>query len=114
MLKERIRILENANIISAESASYVIGVIDELADSNLETGKMEMFTTHLAMATERIIKKEAVDNLDEGIWAEVVKHASYEKASVFYDKMVLKAPIPYPEEEKRFLLMHLCNLFAEE
>jgi len=52
MLKERIDILQQGQVISAEVAEYSKKVIDLLEDGNYDEAKMEMFTTHLAMATE--------------------------------------------------------------
>ena len=56
MLKERMDILQQASVISQEVSDYVKQVIDllEPSFSEKESG-MEMFTTHLAMATQRII-----------------------------------------------------------
>lgn len=113
MLKQRIAILKDAQIISIPCAEYVNGVIDLLEPLRMDQAKLEMFTTHLAMATERMMKNEPVESLDEAIWSEVVSCAFYQKAEEFYDSMIQGCPIVYPEEEKRFLMMHLCNLFQD-
>lgn len=112
MLKQRIEILLNANVISNECAGYVNKVIDLLAEHELEQGKMEMFTTHLAMATERIIKHEDLTCLPDDVWQQIASHNQYKKAEEVYQKISLLAPIKIPNEEMQYLIMHLCNLFS--
>lgn len=113
MLKQRIAILKEAQVISIPCADYVNGVIDLLEPLHLDQAKLEMFTTHLAMATERMMKNDSVECLDEAIWQEVSGCATYQKAEDFYLDMVQGCPIDYPKEEKQFLMMHLCNLFQD-
>lgn len=113
MLKERTEILLTAGIISTACADYVNQVIDLLEPLTLSQDKLEMFTTHLAMATERMIKGETVDSMDDAIYREVEHCASFEKASTFFKTMITYCPVVYPVEEERFLLMHLCNLFQQ-
>ena len=62
MLKQRMEILRDAGVISAEIADFMDKVIDLLAEKFPDAGqeKLEMFTTHLAMAAERIRKGETV------------------------------------------------------
>lgn len=115
MLKTRIQILEQGNVISKEVADYVNEVIDvmyaELEEFDMQ--KAEMFTTHIAMATQRVCNNEEVKDLDEDTWAEIIKSESYEKASAFSEKILKKAPVQCPESEKRFILLHLCNLLEK-
>ena len=71
MLKERISILENAGVISAEVAEFVNQVIDEDLVAFMDKESiLEMFTTHLAMAAQRICTGQEVETLDESIWNE--------------------------------------------
>lgn len=111
MLKDRIEILRNATIISDEVAEFVNRVIEqELADLKVEESLLEMFTTHLAMATQRVCTNQDVETLDDALWKEVQQQANFKQANAWYDKIADYAPCKYPEEEKQFLMMHLCNL----
>lgn len=112
MLKERISILENAGVITPQVAMFVNKVIDEdLVDFMDKENILEMFTTHLAMATQRICTGQDVETLDDGIWNEVVNSSGIHQAEKLYERVMEKAPCHFPEGEKRFLLMHLCNLY---
>lgn len=112
MLKERISILEGAGVISVEVAEFVNKVIDEdLMGFMDKESVLEMFTTHLAMAAQRICTNQEVETLDDIIWSEVVHSSGIHQAEALYDKIMKKSPCDFPEGEKRFLLMHLCNLY---
>ena len=112
MLKERISILENAGVISAEVAEFVNQVIDEdLVAFMDKESVLEMFTTHLAMAAQRICTGQEVETLDESIWNEVVNSSGIHQAEKLYETLMEKSPCTFQEGEKRFLLMHLCNLY---
>lgn len=111
MLKQRIDILEEAGVINAEVSTYVKEVIDTLsADYADKQNILEMFTTHLAMATQRVVTNAELENLDDMIWNEVVNSPAYDKAVELCNGIEAKAPCTFPDGEKRFLIMHLCNL----
>lgn len=112
MLKERISILEDAGVISAEVAEFVNKVIDEdLMVFIDKESVLEMFTTHLAMAAQRIAANQEVETLDDLIWSEVVHSSGIHQAEALYETIMKKSPFVFPEGERRFLLMHLCNLY---
>lgn len=114
MLKERIEILRSAAIINDDVAQYVNKVIDILREYEFDKSKMEMFTTHLAMAVQRIIVSGAVDQLDDSIWNEVQTFDTFDEAKQVYSNITRDVPVKIPESEEKFLLMHLCNLLQKE
>ena len=114
MLKERIEILRSAAIINDEVAQYVNKVIDILQEYDFDEAKMEMFTTHLAMAVQRIMVSGAVDQLDDSIWKEVQAFNTFDVAKQVYSNITRDVPVKIPESEEKFLLMHLCNLLQKE
>lgn len=112
MPKERIKILCDADVITEQVYTFVCSVIDELQkDFGDKTQVIEMLTTHLAMATQRVLQAEEVESLDDTLWKEVCSSPYFEKATTLYDALRKDAPCEYPEGEQRFLMMHLCNLF---
>jgi len=114
MLKERIEILRSAAIINDDVAQYVNKVIDILQEYNFDEPKMEMFTTHLAMAVQRIMVSGAVEQLDDAIWNEVQAFDAFDEAKQVYSNITRDVPVKIPESEEKFLLMHLCNLLQKE
>ena len=114
MLKERIEILRSAAIINDDVAQYVNKVIDILQEYDFDEAKMEMFTTHLAMAVQRIMVSGAVDQLDDSIWNEVKAFNTFDEAKQVYSNITRDVPVKISETEEKFLLMHLCNLLQKE
>ena len=114
MLKERIEILRSAAIINDDVAQYVNKVIDILQEYDFDESKMEMFTTHLAMAVQRIMVSGAVDQLDDSIWNEVQTFDTFDEAKQVYSNITRDVPVKISESEEKFLLMHLCNLLQKE
>ena len=110
MLIERINILLEANIISKEVADYVIKVIDLLSEYSFEEGKMEMFTTHLAMATQRTVDQNEELEFDDSIWSQIEMDPKFNQAVELFEMISNHSPVPYMESERKFLIMHLCNL----
>lgn len=110
MLHERIKILEDAGVISHEVARFVVEVIRLLEPYQFDEAKMEMFTTHLAMATQRIIQSEEELMIDEEIWKQIEMDVKFNDAQVLFGAMAKLSPVEFPIEEAKFLTMHLCNL----
>lgn len=110
MLYKRIQILEDAGVISKEVQIFMYEVIEFLKEENMQPSLMEMFTTHLAMATQRMLENQDIEEVDDGVWCEVCTIPSYQKACKLCDELLQFAPCQFPENEQRFLIMHLCNL----
>ncbi len=115
MLKQRIQILHMGGVIGSDVAEFMNRVIDLMAADYPYIGQdpAAMFTTHLAMALERIKKGEIVEALDEEIFAEVAEAPEYPKALEFRDKMLAFCPVEFPESEAQFIAMHICNMLAQ-
>ena len=116
MLKTRIMILKNGGIIGEDVAEFMNKVLDMMAADYPQIGMdpAAMFTTHLAMALERIKKGEVVEALDAEIFAEVLEAPEYPQAVQFRDKMLSFCPVEFPESEAQFICMHICNMLASE
>lgn len=110
MLNERITILQEANIISKEVSNYVFKVIELLSEHSFDENKMEMFTTHLAMATQRAISQNEELMFDDNIWNQIVVDPKFGQAVHLFEMISGYSPVLYMESEKKFLIMHLCNL----
>ena len=110
MLVQRINILQEANIITKEVGDYVIKVIDLFDEYNFDESKMEMFTTHLAMATQRTVDKNEELEFDDIIWSQIEIDPKFNHAVNLFDMISSYSPVPYMESERKFLIMHLCNL----
>ena len=112
MLKMRMQIMEQGGVISNKVACFMNLVIDLMKERFPEWSqeKEEMFTTHLAMATERISKGDIVETMDETAWEDVKGCGGFPEAEIFFAKMMEISPVDFPESEKRFILLHICNM----
>ena len=116
MLKQRIQILKMGGVIGEDVAEFMNKVIDMMAADYPQVGMdpAAMFTTHLAMALERIKKGEVVEALDAEIFAEVEESPEYPMAVEFRNKMLSFCPVEFPASESQFIAMHICNMLAGE
>lgn len=110
MLRNRMRLLKDSNVISESNFEYMNEVIDYLEKGNYENNKLEMLVTHLAMGIQRVIDNDELDGPDDFIWEEIQNAPSYEHAMQMLDVLLSNAPCELPDNERKFLLLHLCNL----
>lgn len=112
MLKQRIQILQMGGVIGEDVAGFMNQVIDMMAADypQIDMDHATMFTTHLAMALERIKKGEIVEMMDDICWQEIVECPEYPMALTFRDKMFSFCPIEFPESEGKFILLHICSM----
>lgn len=115
MLKQRIAILKDNGVIGEDVAEFVNKTIDIMASDypQIDEDRATMFTTHLAMATQRIKTGETVDMMDEEMWKEITECPEYPQASEFSKKMFAVSTIDFPESERKFLMLHICNMLGE-
>lgn len=114
MLKQRIQILQMGGVIGEDVAEFMNKVIDMMAADypQIGTDPATMFTTHLAMAVERIKKGEIVEALDAETFAQIEECPEFPMAVEFRNKMLSFCPVSFPESEAQFIAMHICNMLA--
>ena len=110
--KERIRILTEGQVISLKTGKYVCQVIDYLEASDLKTDqdKLNTMLTHLAMATQRLLEGKEAEMPDEAVWKEVEEDSCYQEAEKLVKTIENLSFLTYPESERRYLLIHICNM----
>ena len=81
--------LVEGGVITKEVGEFVCKVIDMLYESYSDFNEdgAVTFTTHLAMATQRALQDEAVEELDEDTWEELKKESNFGEANVVCDKI---------------------------
>ena len=113
-LYERLDILEQAGLITpfvSEQAKKIVELITECG-SPMDEEKMAMFTTHIAMAIQSILNGDVENPLEEAVLEELRKEEAYEKADEVAEKIYDIIEVEFPETEKEYLVVHLCNLFS--
>lgn len=115
MLKQRIQILQMGGAIGEDAAEFTYRVIDLIGEDYPKIGMdaAAMFTTHLAMAVERILQGNVVEAMDPELFSQVEDCSQYAQAADLRDKMLSFCPVVFPESERQYLTMHICNMLQE-
>lgn len=115
MLKQRIQILQAGGVIGEDVARFMNQVIDMLATDypQVDMDHATMFTTHLAMAVERIKSGKYVEKMDELMWQDIQSAPEFEAAAQFRDKMFAFCPVTFPESESQFIALHICSMLEQ-
>jgi len=73
-----------------------------------------MLITHLCIALNRIEKEEKVSKIESDIFAEVERNAFYAQSEEILAGIEEVLGFKMPEEERGYMLMHLCVLLENE
>ena len=112
-LNQRLEILLNSGVISQRISDYCKTAVKLLIKQKPEADgdRAAMFITHLAMAGQRIVEGKEEKPLDGQILESVKQEPAYSKALDFLTYMLNQTDLEFPDTEKDFLTVHLCNLF---
>lgn len=115
MLKQRIQILQAGGVIGEDVAQFMNQVIDILDTDYpwVNKDRATMFTTHLAMAVERIKTGKYVEKMDEMMWQDIQTVPEFKVATCFLDKMLHLCPMTFPESESQFITLHICSMLEQ-
>ena len=110
----RVSILEDNQVISQKVAAYTRQMIDMVLEQKPDVlqDRAEMFFTHLAMAGKRAEEGTEENPMDADIFEAVKLEPVFEDAVKLRDEMLLYTDIQFPETERDFLSVHLCNLLS--
>ena len=112
-LNQRLEILLNSGVISQRISDYCKTAVKLLIKQKPEADgdRAAMFITHLDMAGQRILEGKEEKPLDGQILESVKQEPAYSKALDFLTYMLNQTDLEFPDTEKDFLTVHLCNLF---
>ena len=112
-LNQRLEILLNSGVISQRLSDYCKTAVKLLIKQKPEADgdRAAMFITHLAMAGQRILEGKEEKPLDGQILESVKQEPAYSRALDFLTYMLNQTDLEFPDTEKDFLTVHLCNLF---
>lgn len=112
-LNQRLEILLNSGVISQRILDYCKTAVKLLIKQKPEADgdRAAMFITHLAMAGQRILEGKEEKPLDGQILESVKQEPAYSRALDFLTYMLNQTDLEFPDTEKDFLTVHLCNLF---
>ncbi|KYO67046.1 PRD domain-containing protein [Thermovenabulum gondwanense] len=110
----RIDLLVQGSVIDFDTGEAIKKIDKELIVNHkicTEDEHYEMFITHLAMSVKRLKEGEKLElTIDEELFNEVKNCPNYYRALDILQNIENIIEIKLPESEKRFVLLHLCNL----
>jgi transcriptional regulatory protein LevR len=110
----RLDILLKGNAIDRETLRMALKIDDLLKSYDTiyrNNEQYEMFITHIAMMIQRVKNNNYVNEvMDDDIYDEIKKCLSYKEAVDILEKIEGVSNTILPESERRFIILHLCNL----
>lgn len=111
MLKKKLELLKESNVISNQVYECVIEIMDKIiVENDYDKNKYEMFILHMAMALSRVFNGDDNINMDDCIWNDIKNSEYFEKTDELYKKICKKISRSFPEGEKKYIYLHLNNL----
>jgi len=113
----RLGILKDAAQIDEEVYRSVIKAIyffQDIWSIELKEENGAMLITHLCIALQRVKNNCPVEKIDEELYEEVKKNQYFEISEKAFYALKSELRIDISENEKSFLMMHLCVLFENE
>jgi len=113
-LSERLDLFMSSGQISEASYKALLRVIDMFKQQYgliLTEENGAMFITHLSIAGERIKRQEFVEPVDKEIYKEIENDPDFGKAEQVFAFIQQEMNISIPDNEKGYIMLHLCTLF---
>lgn len=113
-LRQRLGILEKNGLISSQTVTWIDRVLELLFErqQKMKLEKLEMFTTHLAMALQRILDGRYEKAIDRSVLEELKEEKTFAEAEAFAQQIQKAVEIEIPSVEQEYLIVHLCSLFS--
>lgn len=113
----RLGILKDSGQIDEDVYRNVIKVIfifHDMWSIELKEKNGAMIITHLCIALQRVKNNKPVEKIDKVFYEEVNLNKYFETSEKAFNYIKSEINIDIPEDEKSFLMMHLCVLFENE
>jgi len=116
-ITQRLDILKMSGQLSEEMYYKVLEIIEKFNENHnivIHEKNGAMLITHLCIALSRIEKEEIVSKIEADIFAEVESNAFYAQSVKILEGIEEVLGFKMPEEERGYMLMHLCVLLENE
>lgn len=116
-ITQRLDILKMSGQLSDEMYGKVVEIIDRFNENHnivIHEKNGAMLITHLCIALSRIEKEEPVNKIEQDIFAEVENNQYFFQSAEILEGIEEVLGFSMPEEEKGYMLMHLCVLLENE
>ncbi|MCC5890354.1 MAG: PRD domain-containing protein [Alkalibacterium sp.] len=112
MIKEKLRILKESNVIDEAAFTYSEEALMFLKKKEVieDDDEADVFITHLAMATARQESDEKIEPLNTSIKEEIKQSDKYNEATTIWDELKQLAPADFNPDEDGYFHLHLVTL----
>ncbi len=116
MIKQKLEILVESQIIEKTTEDYVLKVLDYLLATKIisDATKADVFLTHLAMADARRKKNESIASLDDFIVAEITGDPNFLHSKELWQDLEEMAENKFEEAELDYFYLHIINMLKED
>ncbi len=107
--------LLDTKVINRDVYNFVLSVVKKVVNDNptISSDKLDMFATHISMATQRAIKGIEEEAISEEIMQQLKEEEFYDNALTIYNYIIENSVVEYSKPEHDFLLIHTCNLLRK-
>lgn len=108
----RLETLHQAGIIDKQTLLYLRNIVIKLKGIGIEENSddMQRMITHFAMAISRQQKCEVAYEMEDFLYEEVKKDKYYKESLRLWEDIQIDIPVEFNENEKKFMILHLCTL----
>ena len=117
-MKERLQLLQQAAVISAESANRchkISKLIETRLKADTENEQFQMLIIHLAHAFDRITNGVPIEHgMDDEMFAEIMMDPIFPQVDIINCEIIQVMNIVVPKAENSFFLSNLLSLYYSE
>lgn len=113
MIREKLKILKENDVIDQKILDVNLEVLELLKDKNVinEDDEADTFITHLAMAMARV-EDEELQEMDAPILEEIRADKNFEKAKQLWEEIEEQSPVNFHANETGYFYLHLVNMLS--
>ena len=109
-LKEKMELLQKAEVISEESIELYYKFMEELKKRGMGGICEETFQMHLLMCMERIHKREQLEDDLQAMRLQLMKNKIYLSALHLFEKIEGQLSVHFNETEQTYIIMHFIRM----
>lgn len=116
-IEMRIELLQQSGQLSKDGYKKIQKMknyFKESLDITLLEENAAMFVTHVSIALSRIEKGGKINKIEEIVYEELTSNDYFKKCLEIITEMEDTMNVAFPQEEKDYIIMHICVLLQKE
>lgn len=109
-MERRLDILKESGVISEKSKNIAFEIYKKHFYIFEDSDILDSFITHVAIAAERNLKGDIINDLDKDILNELKRDESYKVVKDKWTEIEKDLPFKFSQNEKNYIFLHLVNI----